>query len=55
MNPIALLAFIAGIGTSGPSPKQVDHTVPQAHVEREKVQKPQPVPGAMKRGGWDGN
>lgn len=62
MNPIAILAFITGIGTNAPDPKpqhdtfaQASLSTGQAGVQAEKPWKPAKHQGTTKRGGWDGN
>ena len=50
MNPIAILAFIAGIGTSAPQPhvpkKKTANTIKETVTTNND-----PVPGGLKRGG----
>ncbi|MEO8067225.1 MAG: hypothetical protein ABI599_05995 [Flavobacteriales bacterium] len=55
MNPIALLAFIAGIGTSNTADKV--STPEKERPAADQSGKQQPALGATKchRGGWDGN
>lgn len=54
MNPTAILAFIAGIGTSAPQPhvpkKKTANTIKETVTTNND-----PVPGGLKRGGWDRN
>ncbi len=54
MNPIAILAFIAGIGTPVPTPKADTAPQQEAQAEREKAQTDRPAL-VLKAGGWDRN
>lgn len=55
MHPIAILAFIMGIGNNAPAPKPRPES-PTAAAGKESPAKPVP-PGdhKLRRGGWDGN
>lgn len=53
MNPIAILAFLTGIGTSNPPA-----TKPAEKEDAQQQEKPAPTDkekGHAKRGGWDYN
>lgn len=54
MNPIAILAFIAGITTTPTAPPSQEQQPPQVKEQSGNTQQPQ---GALKcdRGGWDRN
>lgn len=54
MNPIAILAFIAGIGTSAPQ-SPAKETKPRESVQQVNPCKESSSPLVRKRGGWDRN
>jgi hypothetical protein len=61
MNPIAVLAFLMGINTADPAPRQDPRPSKEQSMEASKgePQSQKPRPGGKKRfggtGGWDYN